>query len=213
MPVPSIFNFNMPTAREVKILGIYTIAAFGLICSIVRLYYLDRQMKYLYQNSTKETGKLHGTDLIYLNTNYQLELASKVCIWGRMEPAISIVAACLPTFGPLLTSEEEMQTMVMNAAARLSLRGSRNSKRLKGHHLWALKHQRTSGESSGSHGYQWPEYKEGVLPHHHASIHSYPRSSHQPAEGHQINVTSEFWVDREMTRDSSNSDSSADKAE
>lgn len=74
-----------------------------VISAIVRLYFAY---------SLTSGNDTHPTDdhFSYVSVNN--------VIWSLIEPCVSVVAACLPTFGPLLTSDLSLRSLVRSFQSR-----------------------------------------------------------------------------------------------
>ncbi|KAF2866150.1 hypothetical protein BDV95DRAFT_214116 [Massariosphaeria phaeospora] len=82
-PIPMVRSLRVNTRQKISILGIFWLGGFVCISAIVRFVFL--------YNS------------IYQLTDFGQNRYSKVTaafIWAEIEPNCSVIAACLPTYGP-----------------------------------------------------------------------------------------------------------------
>ena len=91
-----------------------------VVASIIRLPY---RVLYLQAVGSIAGGEKHAFDL---------ELVPKILLWGLIEVDLAVVAACLPTYAPLL-HDRALESVVRSARSIISLRsresGSSGSRR------------------------------------------------------------------------------------
>ncbi|KAI1127676.1 hypothetical protein F5Y10DRAFT_242428 [Nemania abortiva] len=112
-PLPVIYRLNMARTRKIAVALIFWLGAFCVVTAILRLYYLNR--------SIREISKDHS----------HLYLQSNIFIWKMIEPNVSILAANLPLYGPLLRGGRGPESIIRSVRSVLSLgsnasKGSRN---------------------------------------------------------------------------------------
>ncbi|KAM3067065.1 hypothetical protein ACMFMG_011738 [Clarireedia jacksonii] len=88
LPLRAIYKLQLKMKSKIKVILILWLGIFCVICSSVRFYYSYKQLKVLV------VATAHTKAIITINT----------AMWSKMEPSASIIAACLPTYGPLLNS-------------------------------------------------------------------------------------------------------------
>ncbi|KAI1355955.1 hypothetical protein F5Y01DRAFT_268129 [Xylaria sp. FL0043] len=83
-PIPLIFRLHMSRKRKWQLFGIFWLGFFCVIAAVVRLILLYENL----HNITADRGLIYLQDTIF--------------IFKVIEPNASIIAACLPTYGPLV---------------------------------------------------------------------------------------------------------------
>ncbi|KAH7117020.1 hypothetical protein B0J11DRAFT_593143 [Dendryphion nanum] len=83
-PVPMIKKLHVNTKQKISILGIFWLGGFVCVAAIVRFVFLHQTIYRL---------KDYGSN--------QYSYITKAFMWAEIEPNTSVVAACLPTYGPL----------------------------------------------------------------------------------------------------------------
>lgn len=58
---------------------------------------------------------------------HSLGIITQVYLWDRIEPCASIIAACLPTYGPLFRGNTFIKTLILSATSFFSLKRSTQS--------------------------------------------------------------------------------------
>lgn len=118
LPIPMIWKLQMDVRRKVTLTGIFWLGTLCVVAEILRIYYLYR---YLY---IKPNGHINAFSPVMSN----------IIIWSRIEPCCSVVAACLPTIGPLVKGGRSPESLVhsirslFSMRSSLSLRGEKNRK-------------------------------------------------------------------------------------
>ncbi|KAF7587763.1 hypothetical protein BBP40_006723 [Aspergillus hancockii] len=79
VPVPVIWNLQMPKSQRMAVISILLLGSFVCVASIVRIIFLGRNT--------------HSHDATWT--------IAPVFVWSCVEPSIGIVCACLPTLSPL----------------------------------------------------------------------------------------------------------------
>ncbi|PSN61187.1 hypothetical protein BS50DRAFT_639440 [Corynespora cassiicola Philippines] len=108
-PIPMIKSLQVNTKQKISILGIFWLGGFVCVSAIIRFVFL--------YNS------------IYRLTDYGKNQYSNITtafIWAEVEPNTSVVAACLPTYGPLF-KENKLFTRVYRSL-RSPFGGSKDSR-------------------------------------------------------------------------------------
>ncbi|KAF2689800.1 hypothetical protein K458DRAFT_358875 [Lentithecium fluviatile CBS 122367] len=83
-PIPVIKSLRVNLKRKISIIGIFWLGGFVCVSAIIRFVLLYRS--------------------IYRLTDYgenQYSSITQAFIWAEIEPNTSVIAACLPTYGPL----------------------------------------------------------------------------------------------------------------
>ncbi|KAI1114205.1 hypothetical protein F5Y14DRAFT_415006 [Nemania sp. NC0429] len=109
LPVPIIFRLHMATRKKIAIGLIFWLGSFCCVAAIVRAVLLSRSL----QNVVQSQNAVYTQSLQF--------------IFMILEPNFSIVAACLPTLGPLFIGARGPESMIRSVRSFLSI-GSRNSK-------------------------------------------------------------------------------------
>ncbi|MCJ1387900.1 hypothetical protein MMC18_000743 [Xylographa bjoerkii] len=91
LPLPLIHNLHLNTRKKITVAAIFWLGIFCVVSSAVRVFYFV-QFSSLYNQMANNQPSLSDTFLDIL-TNSDL--------WANIEPCTAIVAACLPTLGPL----------------------------------------------------------------------------------------------------------------
>ncbi|KAF2836969.1 hypothetical protein M501DRAFT_211771 [Patellaria atrata CBS 101060] len=87
LPIPLIWSMCLSCRKRVYVAGVFLLGASCLICSAVRLYYMRATLDY--------NGK---------SMRHEIELNDNANLWSHTEAYASVVAACLPTLGPLFSN-------------------------------------------------------------------------------------------------------------
>ncbi|KAJ5938241.1 hypothetical protein N7454_004583 [Penicillium verhagenii] len=111
-PIPVIHHLMMSTRKKIQVLGIFWLGIFCCISSTIRLYYIYIDIA----QSTATTG-----------TN-RYSLVTTAFTWGTIEPNVSVIAACLPTYGHFFGGNERVQSVARNIWSRLSMRSGGSGK-------------------------------------------------------------------------------------
>ncbi|KAI1474783.1 hypothetical protein K445DRAFT_315183 [Daldinia sp. EC12] len=112
-PLPVIYRLHMNLKRKLLILCVFWLGIFCVVAAIVRLVLLTKSLDEIDNNFSH----------IYLqNTIY---------IFKVIEPNASIVAACLPCYGPLIKSWRTPESIVRSVRSLVSISsgGSRGSRK------------------------------------------------------------------------------------
>ncbi|KAF2649032.1 hypothetical protein K491DRAFT_708384 [Lophiostoma macrostomum CBS 122681] len=128
-PVPKIMRLHLDLKRKISIVMIFWLGSFCAIAAIVRLA--------LIQQSTSKVLKSQGSSLVALQW--------KVYLFMLLEANCSVIAACLPCYGPLLRGfgVRAPESILRSVRSVFSLR-SRNSSGNRSNH-------NQSGATSGLH--------------------------------------------------------------
>ncbi|KAI0456308.1 hypothetical protein F5B21DRAFT_502501 [Xylaria acuta] len=107
-PLPVISRLHMPTRRKIAVGGIFWLGIFCCIAAAVRLALVHRVLSDVLSSGT------------------QVYLQSLQFVFLLLEPHISITAACLPCYGPLIDGGRAPESLVRSVRSILSLasRGS-----------------------------------------------------------------------------------------
>ncbi|TKA31054.1 hypothetical protein B0A50_02022 [Salinomyces thailandicus] len=79
LPIPLVWRLQMPKRQRVAVLGIFMLASFVVIASVVRIVMLEKNTQ--------------SHDPVWT--------IAPVYIWSSVEPFVGIICACLPTLSPL----------------------------------------------------------------------------------------------------------------
>ncbi|KAJ4298035.1 hypothetical protein N0V90_005934 [Kalmusia sp. IMI 367209] len=84
LPIPLVKNLHVNRRRKLSIIGIFWLGGFVCVSSIIRFVYLFNSLYRL-----TDFGK------------NQYSSITNAFIWAEVEPNAAVIAACLPTYGPL----------------------------------------------------------------------------------------------------------------
>ncbi|KAI1373813.1 hypothetical protein F4677DRAFT_428336 [Hypoxylon crocopeplum] len=108
-PLPVISRLHMASKRKIAVSLIFWLGAFCCVAAVVRLVFLDQSVRAVVESENN----------VYLQ--------SKQYIFLILEPNCSIIAACLPCYGPLFVGGRAPESLVRSVRSILSL-GSLGSK-------------------------------------------------------------------------------------
>ncbi|KAI0896220.1 hypothetical protein F4806DRAFT_496338 [Annulohypoxylon nitens] len=110
-PLPVISALHMASKRKIAVALIFWLGAFCCVAAVVRLVFLDQSVRAVIKSENN----------VYLQ--------SKQYIFLILEPNCSIIAACLPCYGPLFAGGRAPESLVRSVRSILSLRslGSKGS--------------------------------------------------------------------------------------
>ncbi|KAH6640282.1 hypothetical protein F5144DRAFT_559867 [Chaetomium tenue] len=111
LPIPVIARLHMKWERKVAVALIFWLGAFCAVAAIVRTVLLDQ--------SIREVVSSDGYD--------RVANQSRQYIFMVLEPNCSILAACLPTYGPLLSGGRAPESIVRSVRSVFSLRSARSN--------------------------------------------------------------------------------------
>jgi hypothetical protein len=111
LPLRSIYKLQLTIANKFKVSLILWLGLFCVIAASVRFYYSYKQLAVVFAATAQEKGSITVMS----------------AMWSKIEPSSSIIAACLPTYGPLL-SHSSLGTMIKSARSFFSI-SSRNRSR------------------------------------------------------------------------------------
>ncbi|KAI2472646.1 hypothetical protein F4781DRAFT_382479 [Annulohypoxylon bovei var. microspora] len=109
-PLPLISRLNMKSERKIALVLIFWLGAFCAVAAVVRTVLLDQSI-----------GAV-------VSSRNQVASQSKQYIFMVLEPNCSILASCLPTYGPLVSGGRAPESIIRSVRSILSL-GSNNSNR------------------------------------------------------------------------------------
>lgn len=113
MPLPVINTLQMDRAHKIKVAGIFWLGIFCVVAASVRLYFT-----YELSLSGKNI-EISKTEFSYVSVN--------ILIWGEIESCCSIIAACLPTYGPMLKNFKIFKSLARGFTSVISLFNSRRT--------------------------------------------------------------------------------------
>ncbi|KAI1809976.1 hypothetical protein GGS20DRAFT_235023 [Poronia punctata] len=142
-PLPVIFSLKMNNTRKIAVALIFWLGAFCVVTAIVRLVYLNRSIREI----TEDHGRVY--------------LQSSIFIWKMIEPNVSIIAANLPLYGPLLKGGRGPESIVRSVRSVLSLGSSRSnhsksSRSAKSKRDNGIEDVSLVGSAAGGGHQQWP---------------------------------------------------------
>lgn len=169
LPLRPIYKLQLKTSKKIKIYAILGLGIFCVVCASVRFYYTYLELDAVFVATAEEKA--------VITTNASL--------WTKLEPSASIIAACLPTYGPLV-QKHSFGSMAQSAAKFFSIR-SRSRTSTNG----PSKYYKSDNYNEISHG--WHELR----PHNHSHETKIETSSTQTLnkpEASCIRTTSEFTM-------------------
>ncbi|GAB1313702.1 Rhodopsin domain-containing protein [Madurella fahalii] len=113
LPLPVISRLNMKWERKVAVAFIFWLSAFCVVAAVGRLVLLKQSV-----------DEVVGSEIYYKVANQ-----TKQFIFMVLEPNCSILAACLPTYGPLVAGGRASEYLVRGVRSVFSLRSARSGGR------------------------------------------------------------------------------------
>ncbi|KAI1345529.1 hypothetical protein F5Y01DRAFT_323098 [Xylaria sp. FL0043] len=114
LPLPVISRLNMKTRRKMALILIFWLGAFCAVAAIVRTVLLDQSIR----------------EVIASNAYQRVSNQSKQYIFLVVEPNTSILAASLPTYGPLFSGGRTPESLFRSFRSFFSIRsGNRKSQK------------------------------------------------------------------------------------
>ncbi|KAL8688304.1 MAG: hypothetical protein Q9218_005755 [Villophora microphyllina] len=111
LPLRPISKLQLSWSKKIKIYAILWLGILCVVCASVRFYYAYHELRDVF------VASLQDKTTVTVNAS----------IWGKLEPSASIIAACLPTYAPLVKSWR-FDWVLRSAATYLPFRkGSRAS--------------------------------------------------------------------------------------
>ncbi|KAF2648227.1 hypothetical protein K491DRAFT_784220 [Lophiostoma macrostomum CBS 122681] len=89
-PLPSLRKLQLPLQRKLQVLGIFWLGAFCLVTGGVRIHFWYKNAELVTDSSDVNVNKWQYDTLVQ--------------VWVFLEMTVSIIAACLPTLAPIVTS-------------------------------------------------------------------------------------------------------------
>ncbi|KAI1135012.1 hypothetical protein F5Y05DRAFT_396265 [Hypoxylon sp. FL0543] len=90
LPIPIIHSLHMNRRQKFLLLGVFWMGSFCVVATTIRLYFG-------YKLSEAGSGRpVSDEEFSYVSVNN--------AIWAEMESCCSVIACCLPTYGPLIRS-------------------------------------------------------------------------------------------------------------
>ncbi|KAI1183939.1 hypothetical protein F5B17DRAFT_104779 [Nemania serpens] len=129
MPIPVLFRLRMDPKRKWAVFFIFWLGIFCVVAAIVRLVLLSDSLSAIDANF----------DLIYLQ--------STIFIFKVIEPNASILAACLPTYGPLLKSWRAPASIIRSVRSLVSIASSGRSRERSGVRLEDEEHGKGTAQT------------------------------------------------------------------
>ncbi|KAH8429149.1 uncharacterized protein LDX57_006819 [Aspergillus melleus] len=106
-PIPVIYKLQMSTVQKFQVLGIFWLGIFCCVSSAIRFYYI-------YSDIRKSVANM-GAD--------RYTSSATATTWAIVEPNMSIVAACLPTYGNLFGIAPAVRSAFRSLCTFMSSRG------------------------------------------------------------------------------------------
>ncbi|KAI1206319.1 uncharacterized protein F4807DRAFT_439697 [Annulohypoxylon truncatum] len=133
-PLPVISNLHMASKRKIAVALIFWLGAFCCVAAVVRLVFLDQSVRAVIKSENN----------VYLQ--------SKQYIFLILEPNCSIIAACLPCYGPLFAGGRAPESIVRSVRSIFSLRSLGSKGSAHGSRDGNGSRSKDSNRSNGSHG-------------------------------------------------------------
>ncbi|KAK4234570.1 hypothetical protein C8A03DRAFT_37651 [Achaetomium macrosporum] len=109
LPIPVIAQLHMKWERKVAVALIFWLGAFCAVAAIVRTVLLNESIRAVTQSNGLVSNQ------------------SRQYIFMVLEPNCSILAACLPTYGPLVSGGRAPESLVRSVRSVFSLRSIRSN--------------------------------------------------------------------------------------
>ena len=172
LPLRPIYKLQLKWSRKIKVSAILWLGIFCVVSASVRLYYAHLQL-----------------DPVFIATaTEKANITVKSALWSNIEPSASIIAACLPTYGPLV-HKRTLGSIMKTAANFFSiLSGSRNSTTGPSGHY--------NSENGNGVNHSWHELRPDKYSHK-TKIEASSNQSLQKQEASGIHTTSEFTLTHE----------------
>lgn len=111
LPLRPIYMLQLKWSKKIKIYAILWLGIFCVVCASVRFYYAHLQLDVVFSATAQDKAN------ITVNSS----------LWSKLEPSASIIAACLPTYGPIM-QKRSFRSIFKSAVSFFSVHsGSRNS--------------------------------------------------------------------------------------
>ncbi|MCJ1409838.1 hypothetical protein MMC19_003921 [Ptychographa xylographoides] len=143
LPLPVIKNLHLTTKRKISVACMFWLGIFCVISSAVRLYYVV-QFSNLYNGENNDAFS---------------DTVTYIFLWSNIEPCTSVIAACLPTLGPLLQDGRSPMSLVHSIRSYWSNRSGSTLGRKRmystdddGTRLNVVKNNWLNLDSDGTHG-------------------------------------------------------------
>ncbi|KAH9884986.1 hypothetical protein F4778DRAFT_517129 [Xylariomycetidae sp. FL2044] len=107
-PLPVISRLNMNKSRKIAVSLIFWLGGFCCVAAIVRLVLLNQSIRDI----------IHAQSHIYLQ--------DQIYIFKIIEPNCSIIAACLPCYGPLFKGGRAAESLIRSVRSIVSLASGRS---------------------------------------------------------------------------------------
>ncbi|KAL8757889.1 MAG: hypothetical protein Q9184_004098 [Pyrenodesmia sp. 2 TL-2023] len=175
LPLRPISKLQLKWSKKIKIYLILWLGIFCAVCASVRFYYAHLQLDAVFVATAQEKAT------ITVNSS----------LWSKLEPSASIIAACLPTYGPLLKNRT-LGSMFKSAASFFSLR-SRSRGSAASSSDPSKVHRSEEYNKGGLVNHSWHELR----PHnydHETKIEAGSTRSHGEADASFIRTTSAFTI-------------------
>lgn len=112
-PLPMIFNLQMKTNRKIALAMIFWLGLFCCVSAAIRLVLVKENIE-----------KVSGSAGMRIHAEY------KEIMFVIIEPNCSIIAACLPCYGPLLRGGRALESVLKSVRSMLSLKSLRSTTRV-----------------------------------------------------------------------------------
>ncbi|KAF4628607.1 hypothetical protein G7Y89_g9542 [Cudoniella acicularis] len=115
LPIPIILGLHMHAKRKVAVIGMFWLGAFCVVVAVLRLVFLKQATQQAIDSAKAGEGFS------------AVSLESKLFIFVLLEPNCSIIAGCLPCYGPLFTGGRGLDSIIRSIRSVLSLQSIRSA--------------------------------------------------------------------------------------
>ncbi|KAF4624593.1 hypothetical protein G7Y89_g13577 [Cudoniella acicularis] len=175
LPLRSIYKLQLKWANKIKVSLILWLGIFCVICASVRFYYSYKQLAVVFEATAQDKGSI----------------TIMAAMWSKLEPSASIIAACLPTYGPLL-SHSSIGSMVKSARSFFSISSRNRSRSISG------ANKEYDSRDDNVPGHNWHELRPNTRSHKVDTEANSTQSLTRPNNGY-IGTASEITVAHQST--------------
>ncbi|KAL9640529.1 MAG: hypothetical protein Q9204_000676 [Flavoplaca sp. TL-2023a] len=169
LPLRPISKLQLKLSKKLKIYSILWLGIFCAVCASVRFYYAHLQLQVVFMATAQEKATI----------------TTSSSLWSKLEPSASIIAACLPTYGPLFRNRT-LGSIFKSAASFFSIRSKSRSS------ASDRSKSQKSEEYNGLH-HRWYELHQRNYDHE-TKVEAGLGQNHGEADANYIRTTSEFEV-------------------
>jgi hypothetical protein len=104
LPLRPIWKLQLSLANKIRVSMVLWLGVFCVVAASVRFYYAYCQLSVVFIATAQEKGTI----------------TVQASLWSKIEPSASIIAACLPTYGPLFNNRG-LSTMIRSTFSFFSI--------------------------------------------------------------------------------------------